>query len=127
MGPLLGAMELGGSKVLCAVGSAPDEIRAELRIETRDAATTLAEVEQFFADHSPGLASIGIASFGPLELDRRRANWGALLATPKAGWSGVSLAGRFAARFEVPVAIDTDVNAAALAEQHWGAARGEDP
>lgn len=123
----LGAIELGGSKVLCAVGPSHDAVRAELRIDTRDPETTLAEVEQFFAAHGRDLRSMGVASFGPLELDRTRVNWGALLRTPKPAWSGAPLASRLSARFNVPVEVDTDVNAAALAEQRWGAAQGADP
>jgi fructokinase len=126
-GSLLGAIEVGGSKVLCAVGTSHEELVDELRIETRDAESTLADVERFFARHERNLASLGIASFGPLELDRAHPRWGSLLATPKPGWSGAPLAARLKQRFGVPVAIDTDVNAAALAEQRYGAARGMDP
>ncbi|MFT3922461.1 MAG: ROK family protein [Myxococcales bacterium] len=126
-GPFLGAVELGGSKVLCAVGRAHDEIVAEHRIETRDPSSTLAEVEDFFESYRGRLRAIGIASFGPLELDRAQASWGSLLRTPKAGWSGTPLTSRLAGRFGVPVDIDTDVNAAALAEQRWGAGQGVDP
>jgi fructokinase len=124
---LFGAIELGGSKVLCAVGSSHEALEDELRIETRDPESTLRDVEQFFARHASKLAGLGIASFGPLELDPSRPRWGSMLATPKPGWSGAPLATRLMERFGVPVSIDTDVNAAALAEQRHGAARGMDP
>jgi len=127
MEPLLGALELGGSKVLCAVGSGHDQVLHEVRLETRDAEGTLAEVEAFFAAYRGRLSALGVASFGPLELDPEREHWGGLLRTPKRGWSEAPLEGRLAARLGVPVDIDTDVNAAALAEQRWGAARGADP
>jgi fructokinase len=124
---MLGAVELGGSKVLCAVGEAHDALAAQVRIPTTTAEETLQAVERFFAPYRDQLRALGIASFGPLELDRGRANWGCLLETPKAGWTGACVAPRLAVRLDVPVNLDTDVNAAALAEQRWGSARGADP
>lgn len=121
---LLGALELGGSKVLCAVGPSSAEISDEVRIPTTAPAQTLAQVEAFFRGHRAALAAVGVAAFGPLELDPKAAQYGALLATPKPGWSAVPLVGRLVRALGVPVAIDTDVNAAALAEQQLGAARG---
>jgi fructokinase len=124
VGALLGAIEIGGSKVLCALGSSHREVLAELRIDTRDPESTLRDVEAFFAPHAHAMRGLGIASFGPLELDRHRAGWGAMLSTPKPGWSGAQVAGRLARSLGVPVELDTDVNAACLAEQTWGAAEG---
>ena len=124
--PLLGALELGGSKALCAVGSAT-EIVAELRVATTTPAETLAQVLAFFARYRSELAAVGIASFGPLELSASSPQFGSLLRTPKAGWSEVALASRLASALGVPVGIDTDVNAAALAEQQLGAGQGCDP
>ncbi len=121
---LVGAVELGGSKVLCAVGHAAHGLSAETRIETRDPESTLAAIEAFFAPHRGQLGALGIASFGPLELNRADAHWGCLRKTPKSGWSDTSIAPRLSHALQVPVAIDTDVNAAALAEQIYGAARG---
>ena len=123
---LLGALELGGSKALCAVGSAR-EIVAELRVVTSSPEETLGQVVAFFARYRAELAALGIASFGPLELSASSPQFGSLLGTPKAGWSAVALASRFKDALAVPVAIDTDVNAAALAEQRLGAGQGKDP
>lgn len=120
--PLLGAIEAGGTKFVLGVGHGPDAIIEQQQIDTRDPATTLAEATAFFARHE-GLAAIGIGSFGPLERDPRSAQWGHILATPKPGWSQFDLAGAVARAFRVPVAFDTDVNAAALAEARLGAAR----
>jgi len=121
-----GAIELGGSKVLCAVGSA-QAIVAEARIDTSGPEQTLAAVEAFFAPHRRGLSALGIAAFGPLELDRTAPSFGSLLTTPKPGWGGTELVQRLERALSLPVAIDTDVNAAALAEQRLGAGRGRDP
>jgi fructokinase len=71
---------------------------------------------------------MGIASFGPLRLDRSAADFGMMLLTPKAGWEGADIFGTLTAPFDCPAAIDTDVNGAALAELRWGAgAQGEVP
>jgi fructokinase len=72
------------------------------------------------------LAAIGIASFGPVDLDPSSAQYGYITTTPKKGWQYVDMAGPFRKKFNVPVAFDTDTNAAALAEQRWGGARGLD-
>ncbi|MFZ5667315.1 MAG: ROK family protein [Pseudomonadota bacterium] len=119
---LLGAIEAGGTKFVLGVGTGADAIVDQVQIPTRDPETTLAETIAFFRKHT-GLAAIGIGSFGPLERDRSAAKWGHILATPKPGWSDCDLAGTIARALGVPVAFDTDVNAAALAEARLGAAR----
>ncbi len=125
MSALLGAMEAGGTKFVCAAGRR-DEILAQTRIPTRGPDATLAAALQFFetviAEHGE-LSALGIAAFGPLDLRNASPTFGRLLGTPKHGWAGTDLAAPFA-RFGCPVVIDTDVNAAALAETLHGAARG---
>ena len=116
-------IEAGGTKFVCVVGGGPEDISSRARIETTDPDTTLAACLEFFDDH-PGFASLGIASFGPLELRRDQPGYGRIATTPKPGWSGVDLVGPLRARYGVPVSIDTDVNGAALAESRWGAGVG---
>jgi fructokinase len=123
------AVEVGGTKVLCLVGSDPDHIVARTRIPTRKPAETLAQVLTFFQQEvSSGgpLDAIGIASFGPLELRRSHPRYGFITTSPKPGWSEVDLVGPARRALGVPVGFDTDVNAAALGEGRWGAARGLD-
>jgi fructokinase len=123
------AVEVGGTKVLCLVGSDPDHIVAQTRIPTGKPAETLAQVLAFFQQEvSSGgpLAAIGIASFGPLELRRSHPQYGFIRTSPKPGWSEVDLVGPARRALGVPVGFDTDVNAAALGEGRWGAARGLD-
>ncbi|MGI8424598.1 MAG: ROK family protein, partial [Chloroflexota bacterium] len=119
---LYGAVEGGGTKFVCAVGSGPDDILARERFDTRGPIETLSAVAGFLARAAGGtrLASIGLAYFGPLELDRSRAAYGHMLSTPNPGWSGAPLVARLAERLGAPVEIDTDANAAALAEWRWG-------
>jgi fructokinase len=124
--PLVAAFELGGSKVLCALGTS-ERVVSEARFATADPERTLSAIEAFLAPYRGSFAAIGIASFGPLELDPSSPDFGSLLATPKPGWSFAPLASRLQRTFGVPVAIDTDVNAAALAEQLLGAGEGADP
>jgi fructokinase len=126
-GPLVGAVEGGGTKFVCAVAERADRILARTRIATRDAQTTLAQCVEFFqtAERELGrIESLGFACFGPLELNRAADDFGCTLPTPKPGWSGVNLLAPFAAAFDVPIALDTDVGAAALAEWQLGAGQG---
>ncbi|HEU5315466.1 MAG TPA: ROK family protein [Chloroflexota bacterium] len=127
--PLYGAVEGGGTKFVCAVGTGPHDVRSRTRIDTRDPVATLAEVADFLARAARGrtLAAIGFACFGPLELDPSRPTYGSMLATPKPGWSGAPLVAPLRDRLNAQVVLDTDVNGAALAEWSWGSARGCDP
>jgi fructokinase len=124
-----GAIEAGGTKVVCLVGSDPDHVVAQTRIPTGEPAETLAQAFAFFQQEVVAggpLAAIGIASFGPLELRRSHPRYGFIRITPKPGWSGVDIVGPARSALGVPVGFDTDVNAAALGEGRWGAARGLD-
>lgn len=123
---ILAGVEAGGTKFVCVVGDADGRVLAEERVPTRGPRETLAEavaaLGRATARTGPP-AAVGVAAFGPLDL-RPGPRHGHLLATPKPGWSGTDLAGPFRDAFGVPVAIDTDVNGAALAEGRDGAAAG---
>lgn len=124
---IYGAVEAGGTKILCAVGRSVHEILDEKRIATRAPAQTLAEVLQFF--HAMQIKygrmrGFGIASFGPIQLDRRAPDWGRMLATPKPGWANANLVTALQPVADCGIELDTDVNAAALAEAELGAGRG---
>ncbi len=126
--PLYGAVEAGGTKFLCAAGYGPTELPEEARevIATEAPQPTLAAVVRFFeamARKYGPFAGLGIAAFGPIDVDIQSPTWGRILATPKQGWSDVSLVAPLG-RFGCPIAIDTDVSAAALAEARLGAGAG---
>ncbi len=121
--PRFGGIETGGSKFRCAVGTGPDNLSEVVRIPTTDPDQTLGRVIDHFRQIA-GLAAVGIASFGPVEVDKASPRWGSILATPKAGWSHFDIAGQLSKALAVPVGFDTDVNGALLAEWRWGAAMG---
>jgi fructokinase len=124
---LYGAIEAGGTKFVCAIGDERGTIQQELRFATSDPASTLAKAAAFLKDRrGPALRGIGAACFGPVILDRQSCNYGFIGKTPKTGWNNVDIAGLLAREFSCPVGFDTDVNAAALAEQRWGAGRDVD-
>jgi len=120
-GARFGALEAGGTKFVCAVG-AGRELAAEMRIATTTPGETLAAAIAFFQAHAP-LAAVGVASFGPIDLDPRSPTHGFITTTPKPGWASTDIVGPLRRALGVPVGWDTDVNAAAVAEQRWGAAR----
>lgn len=122
---LFGAIEAGGTKFVCAVGSGPDDIRAQERFDTTLPAETIGRCLEFL-QRFDGLAAVGIAAFGPLDLHASSSTYGFITSTPKAGWRNTDLAGAISRALGLPVGIDTDVNGAALGEWRWGAARDLD-
>ena len=120
----LGGIEAGGSKFLCAAGHPPDELEL-IEIPTTTPEQTISRVVDFFKARMP-LRAIGIASFGPVDLDPLSPTFGFITWTPKLAWRNFDFAGSIRKALRAPVAFDTDVNAAALAENRWGAAQGLD-
>jgi fructokinase len=117
MEKLFGGMEGGGTKFVCAVGTGPEEIIAETRFATTTPDETLDRAIAFFKKHP--VAAIGLAPFGPLDLNPTSPTYGSISATPKPGWSNTDILGRFRRHFDLPMAFDLDVNAAAFGEYHW--------
>ena len=126
MSAVCGAIEAGGTKFICLVGSGPDDIRAQARIPTTNPDETLSTVVEFFQQNGAGMQALGVAAFGPLDLNEASSTYGYITATPKPKWSNTDLLSPLQAAFDIPVAFDTDVNGAALGEWCWGAARGLD-
>lgn len=116
----LGGVEAGGTKFVCATGTSPDDLTVA-SFRTRSPGATLDDVLRFF--RGAGVSAIGVGSFGPLDLDPGSPSFGRITSTPKAAWRGFDLAGALSDALDIPVGIDTDVNAAALGEARWGAAR----
>jgi fructokinase len=125
---LYGGIETGGTTVGCIIGTGPDDVVAETRFPTTTPVETIAAIVDFFRTQSAvrSLEAIGMGAFGPLDLDRESTTYGHVTNTPKPGWTDVDLCGPLAAGLQVPVTLDTDVNAAALGEYLWGRGAGAD-
>ena len=122
-----GGIEAGGTKFVCAVGTGPGDVRAEVRIPTTTPTETLGRTLEFFREYSTRespVAAIGIASFGPIDPKPGSPTYGYITSTPKPDWANTNFAGALGREFGVPVGFDTDVNVAALGEWQWGAGQG---
>jgi fructokinase len=119
---LYGAVEIGGTKTDVAVGTSLADMSEPHRIPTSDPDSTLEAIAEFFTGHD--VAAVGVASFGPLNLDKSSSRYGTMLFTPKTGWTGTPLHARLHTLLDVPLVLETDVNGAAIGEGKWGAARG---
>lgn len=119
-------IETGGTKVVCAAAREPQTI---IDIETLPTTTpdqTLGGIGSFIARHrrDARVEAVGIGAFGPLDVDAGSPTFGTIGATPKRGWEGVRILERVAEAAGCPAALETDVTAAAIGEQRWGAGRG---
>jgi fructokinase len=119
-------IEGGGTKFVCLLGTGPDDVAVAGSFPTTSPEETLGAVAHFIETHlgERTLAAVGVASFGPIDLDERSPGYGTITTTPKPGWSNVNVVRVLRERLGVPVSWETDVNGAAVAEHRWGAARG---
>jgi len=124
---VLAGVELGGTKCICVLGTGPNDLRAQEQIATTGPIETLDKIEavlrRWVTEHGP-VAALGIASFGPLDLNKASRRYGHIISTVKSGWGETDVVGRLSDRIGGPVGFHTDVNGAALAEGRWGRARG---
>lgn len=120
--PLYGALEAGGTKMVMGIADAQGRILHSQTIPTRTPAQTVPEIIAYFRAHP--VCTLGVATFGPVQVHPEHPDYGTILHTPKLAWQGYPLCQQLSAALDVPCACDTDVNAAALAEVRLGAARG---
>lgn len=128
MTPLFAGIDAGGTAFKCIVARGPDAILRTHTIPVTTPAATLAQCAEFFQNartSSGSLAALGIASFGPIERDPESVQFGQITTTPKPGWANTDIVGYFQQALNLPIAFDTDVNGALLAESIWGAAQGQ--
>jgi fructokinase len=122
---IYGGIEAGGTKWVCAIGDGPGDLRETVTFPTTTPVETIGRATDFFT-RTDGLAAVGVGSFGPIDVRRSSPTWGSITTTPKAGWAHTDVVSALGLALGLPVAFDTDVNAAALGEQRWGAAIGLD-
>ena len=123
--PLAG-VELGGTKCICTLATAPGAILDQQAIPTTTPDETLPAILTILGQWQAqwGFSALGLASFGPVDIHPQSGTYGHILATPKPGWPDADIVGTLSAPFGVPVAFDTDVNGAAMAEMLWGSGKG---
>ena len=119
---LWGGIEAGGTHFVCAVGTSPDDIHDRISFNTTSPEQTLNIAIDFFNRNSP-IDAIGIGSFGPLDLDKNSSTYGTISSTPKEHWNDTNIVAIIKSKLKIPVFLDTDVNAALLAEYIWGNAK----
>ncbi len=117
-----GALEAGGTKMVCAVGEDDGTILEQISIPTRFPEETIPPIIDYFKGKN--ISALGIAGFGPLDLDPDSETYGYITATTKPGWSNYNLAGTFSDALKIPIGLDTDVNGSLLGETTYGDSAG---
>jgi len=126
---LFAGIEAGGTKFNCVIGTAPDDVWVSDRIPTTTPDETLVKVNNFFNNacrQYGAFKALGLACFGPLDLDQNSDSYGHITTTVKKYWSDTNIVGILSKALAIPVAFDTDVNGAAIAEHRYGAAKNID-
>ena len=121
---LIGGIEAGGTKMVCAVGDENGVVKDRTSFPTRQPEETFADMIAYYRNWD--IQALGIGCFGPLDLNRQSRTYGYITKTPKPGWGNCDIVGAFKDALGVPVGFDTDVNGAVLGEVTWGAAKGLD-
>ncbi len=116
-------IEAGGTKFNCIIAGDQNTVFSEKRIQTTTPQKTIHEVVQYINQSNQDVRSVGIGSFGPLDLDPSSADFGSITSTPKTAWKFFNIKKAFEDALQVPVVLDTDVNAAAYGEYLWGAGK----
>ena len=120
---LIGALEAGGTKMVCAVGREDGTILEQMSIPTTTPEETLPKIVSYFKDKE--IQALGVAAFGPVDLDTSSDTYGYILNTPKLAWRNKDLLGGLK-ELGVPMGLDTDVNGSCLGEMTYGCAKGLD-
>ena len=119
MGKLFGGIEAGGTKFVCIAAESTLDIVGEIKFSTTTPKETIQRVNSFFKAYLGDLVAVGIGAFGPVDLDSTSKTYGYITSTPKPGWRFTDLLGEVQRILNVPMAFDTDVNAAAIGEHTW--------
>lgn len=119
---IIGALEAGGTKMVCAIGDERGNITDKIQIPTKTPDITLPHIIDFYRDK--GIEALGIGCFGPIDPDRKSKTYGYITITPKLAWRNYNIVKTFYDALHIPIGFDTDVNGAALGEHAWGGLYG---
>lgn len=120
----IGALEAGGTKMVCAIGDEKGSILEKISFPTQTPDITIPQLINFFQQYD--ICALGIGCFGPLDLHQNSPSYGWITSTPKHAWQNYDIVGTFKKALGLPVGFDTDVNGSALGEATWGASKGLD-
>lgn len=121
-GMLIGGIEAGGTKMVCAVGDENGVVKDRVSFPTRQPKETFEDIISYYKKWD--IQALGVGCFGPVDLDPGSETYGHITSTPKAGWEYFNVVGTLKNALNVPIGFDTDVNGAVLGEVTWGAAQG---
>lgn len=119
---LYGALEAGGTKMVCAIGDETGKIYEQISIPTIEPEITMPKIIEYFKDKE--IKALGIACFGPVDLNPASETYGYITTTPKLKWANFDIVGTMKSALHVPVGFDTDVNGSLLGEVTFGQAKG---
>ncbi len=118
---IIGGIEAGGTKMVCAIGNEKGEIHKRLTIPTESPEVTIPALIRFF--ETEAIEALGIGCFGPIDLDILSPTYGSITSSPKIAWRNFNIVKTFKDALKIPIGFDTDVNGAALGEAVWGAGK----
>ena len=121
---LIGALEAGGTKMVCALGNENGTILEQVSIPTTTPEETVEQIVRYFKDKD--IEALGVAAFGPVDVKPQSPTYGRILDTPKLAWRHFDLLGALKKELDVPMGLDTDVNGSCLGEMTYGCAKGLD-
>lgn len=119
----LGAIEAGGTKMVCAIGDETGKIYEQVSIPTETPEITIPKLISYFEDK--GIEALGIGCFGPIDLNKNSDTYGYITSTTKLPWINCDIVGVFQKALGCPVGFDTDVNGSVLGEVTFGQAKGK--
>lgn len=119
----LGALEAGGTKMVCAIGDESGEIYEQVSIPTETPEITMPKLIAYFEEKK--IEALGIGCFGPIDPDKKSETYGYITSTPKLAWADYNIVGTMEKSLKVPVGFDTDVNGSVLGEVTFGQAKGK--
>lgn len=121
---LYGALEAGGTKMVCAIGDETGKILEQISLPTLTPEETMPKMLAYFK--SKDIKALGIGCFGPIDLDKKSKTYGYITTTPKLAWRNFDIVGAFQRELNIPIGFDTDVNGSALGEATWGCTQDTD-